>query len=513
MLSSRAQVNAFQFGQPSWTDAYAFSSWGQTIVNTNDVVVFPLETAASTTGWTSFSATVQGVQGEAAFQTRLGQGDIQRVMIIQPGTNFGGTAYMGPGTLPNFPSYQREQGGAIFWGTMVHELGHNLGLSHAGGRTRSGSYQQYQDDALMGYQRNHRIADMNVISRYQLGWIPIREVASYPSVLYTTLRALNEGISATDGAVLSYIVPCSFCESRAQPGATGGHLYISLRVADATARYGVSNSVSLYPIASNGEADASPLVLEDRVHVHFQRTGGRKTEIWMTLNTGESQAVPGSSGANSLYIKACTFTLGGAVETAVVAVGSSPNPSCTGQPFPPPSAPSPPASPPPPSSPPAPPPVPTEPTWCAQYAQYCIRSSQDNPMHSDLMSECIITCRSPPPPPPAAIFPARSPWDAAYVMARRGLVVPSWVPACGGGALALLAALVVVCVRRRRAMQANARPPCTLRLPQAPMPAALGRWSRRRRSQRLTGDDAGDVQGPSAEGADDARPFDGDVKV
>ena len=33
--------------------------------------------------------------------------------------------------------------------TMAHELGHNLGVSHAGGRTSSGSYQDYQDDALV----------------------------------------------------------------------------------------------------------------------------------------------------------------------------------------------------------------------------------------------------------------------------------------------------------------------------------------------------------------------------
>ena len=42
-------------------------------------------------------------------------------------------------------------------------------------------------------------------------------------------------------------------------------------------RYGVDNAVSpaLYEIDGSG----AKLTLEDRVHVHFQRTNGRKTEI------------------------------------------------------------------------------------------------------------------------------------------------------------------------------------------------------------------------------------------
>ena len=170
-------------------------------------------------------------------------------MIIQPGTAFAATAYLGPGRLTTgFPSYAREKGNSIYWMTFVHELGHNLGLSHAGGMTGGGTYQQYQDDALMGYQRNGRIADMNVIARYKLGWIPNAEVVSYPSTVLTTLRALNEGPDATDAAYLTYIIPCSFCASRADTAYTGGHLYLSLRVADETARYGVTNRIHVHPI-------------------------------------------------------------------------------------------------------------------------------------------------------------------------------------------------------------------------------------------------------------------------
>ena len=63
--------------------------------------------------------------------------------------------------------------------------------------------------------------------------------------------------------------------SNAQSGSTGGHLYLSLRVADTDARYGVSNSVSIYPISGGSSA----MVLEDRVHIHFQRTGGTNLPV------------------------------------------------------------------------------------------------------------------------------------------------------------------------------------------------------------------------------------------
>ena len=103
-------------------------------------------------------------------------------MIIQPGTAFAATAYMGP-PRGSEVGYQREKGSSIAWMTFAHELGHNLGLDHAGGIQSDGRYEEYQDDALMGYQRDGRVADFNAVARYKLGWV------SPPSRLNTRATA------------------------------------------------------------------------------------------------------------------------------------------------------------------------------------------------------------------------------------------------------------------------------------------------------------------------------------
>eukprot|EP00966_Prymnesium_polylepis_P127580 2950611-Prymnesium_polylepis.3 len=78
-------------------------------------------------------------------------------MMIQPDSTFSATAYT-PGT------YSRYQASAITWMTFCHEVGHNLGLHHAGATKTTGIWEEYQDDALMGYQRSWRAADFTAIA-------------------------------------------------------------------------------------------------------------------------------------------------------------------------------------------------------------------------------------------------------------------------------------------------------------------------------------------------------------
>lgn len=150
------QVRAMLFSVPGLSDVFSASSWGQTIYRAENVEFFNLESSTSTANWNTISAARAAVVAQRAYQARVRQRSFERVMIIQPGTSFGAMAFMGPGRLPSFPSYQHEMGSGIFWSTLCHELGHNLGLGHTGSFVSDGTYDQYNDDALMGYQRSTR---------------------------------------------------------------------------------------------------------------------------------------------------------------------------------------------------------------------------------------------------------------------------------------------------------------------------------------------------------------------
>lgn len=267
------------------------------------------------------------------FQPKLATRNYKFVMLIQPGTIFAGTAFV----PQEYVGYSRYRGAAITWQTMCHEIGHNLNLRHAGGMFSPTTYQQYQDDALMGYQRSFRNVDFNAVARYRLGFMEESEVASYPITSLTTIRALNEGHQA-DGNHLLFIVPCPSCVAAADgTRAYTGSLFISFRVKDEGNTYGVDNSVRIYPVGGTSNI----LVLEDRVHVHFQKADGGLSEIWNTMDAGESWNVVGTD----IVIKVCSISLKSAsnpvsTETALVGVGTvAVPPQCVHAPPSPPSAP------------------------------------------------------------------------------------------------------------------------------------------------------------------------------
>ena len=342
-------------------EALYFNSWGASPLGVDNVTYVQVEADSDPRAWSSLSEVTEAITREHAFQLAVDTTDHppKRVIVISPG-NDEALGNVGPFLMQTTFSWVR--GKYIHWMSMMHELGHNFGLGHAGGGPSSNGYirvlhrlkqlcephkaeqpehractnakrwahdngyQKYQDDAVMGYSRvtQNRMPDMTSIARYKLGWIPDRAVASYPGCNSAVIHPLNKGHKREGGTapVLVFTVKCPFCPSHERVGVTGGHLYVSLRQADPNAKYGVSDnrgSTPVYDISGVGGA----LVLKNRVHVHFQREGGIATEMWTTLNAGEEYKVPGSTDSEGLYIRVCGADLD-ELGNAHVAVGSAP---------------------------------------------------------------------------------------------------------------------------------------------------------------------------------------------
>ena len=123
----------------------------------------------------------------------------------------------------------------------------------------------------MGFARG-RAHDMNVVARDHLGWVPSKQTAFYSSgALVRDVRALNEG-PHDDGKVLMMKAHCDFCKSinPKTSSITGGEIFVSFRARDDKANFGVSAASSgLY----SADKPHMPVVLADRVHVHFQPRG------------------------------------------------------------------------------------------------------------------------------------------------------------------------------------------------------------------------------------------------
>ena len=102
---------------PGLADVFSFSSWGQTNLAVNEWDVFELQSTTSTQSWNTLRATVLGVRRQQAYQTRYLQFNPNYVMIIQPGTTFQATGYIGPLTQPGM-AWTRQRGNSIVWQTM-----------------------------------------------------------------------------------------------------------------------------------------------------------------------------------------------------------------------------------------------------------------------------------------------------------------------------------------------------------------------------------------------------------
>jgi len=306
-----AQVKTMIYGPaPSFGDVMSFSSWGQTKLAEADVDFFTLASDVDPDSW-SFQSTERYIEAQESFQSykasrETARGEaFQRIMGITEGSGFAATAWT-PGR------FSRYRGDSITWMTMAHEVGHNWGISHANGFNPTSSRAvgtwglvQYMDDALMGYQRSWRASDFSAVARYNLGWITAAHTAAFPGDTAAFIRALNEGPIDTS-AKLVMTVPCSACvpgqAAVSSSMSNGGSLYISFRVSDSSRAYGVKNNNWLYEYRAN---PARSLTMENRVHVHFQATGTRGTELWNTIAADVVWKVPTAN----IWISVCKIDL------------------------------------------------------------------------------------------------------------------------------------------------------------------------------------------------------------
>jgi len=298
-VKTLAQVQGLFWNSPGLKEAYLESSWGQVDLQTTDVDFLTMESPVDPATFNgNLNAIYYAINPSATYQTQYATRSYTNTMVIYPGTTFSASAYT-PGT------WSQYQGDSITWQTFFHELGHNWGLHHAGGYQSDGSYEQYLDDAIMGYQRSSRHSDPNAVTRYRLGWLTGAEVKQFQrgdDYQVTDLSPLNLG--PTGPGFMMVKISCDECVGQMASVAGQGALYLSFRVDDTGSTYGVSqgNGISCYDKFLVPEA-SDYLVLTDRVHVHFQSNVNQKTEIWTTMAAGDTQYIAEAT----MWIHVCSL--------------------------------------------------------------------------------------------------------------------------------------------------------------------------------------------------------------
>ncbi|CAK0868619.1 unnamed protein product [Prorocentrum cordatum] len=301
-LKSFAQVQGLFWDVPGLNHSMYHNSWHQTWLESSDVDFFEMESTEDPATWNyDLRYLIPGVLNQAGFQAKATAREYKHTMVVAPGSSFAAaSSHPAPGYY--WDRWSHYFGEAITWQTFFHELGHNFGLSHAGGYRSDGVFNEYLDDAIMGYQRASRYSDCNAVTRYRLGWITQADVADFvrgSDHLTVQLSALNEGPEGPDFLMVK--IPCDECVGSTAAVAGASALYLSFRVADTPNIYGVEEAETSW-IGLHDYHTRSLLTLIDRVHVHYQADASQDSELWTTLAEGETLEV-----SKTMWIHVCSI--------------------------------------------------------------------------------------------------------------------------------------------------------------------------------------------------------------